>query len=90
MFGQTTKTYSVPKTTSFSTTKSDSVNQNDEGFASETYGIKSGDKVEHNRFGYGTVESVEGNEGDMRAVIDFEEHGKKTLLLRFAKLRVMQ
>ena len=41
--------------------------------------------VEHVRFGYGKVVSIEGREADKKALIDFRGVGQKHLLLRFAK-----
>jgi len=47
-------------------------------------------RVEHDRFGYGTVHSLDGDFLNMRAVVDFDEGGRKTLLLKFAKLRIAE
>jgi DNA helicase-2/ATP-dependent DNA helicase PcrA len=47
-------------------------------------------RVEHDRFGYGTVFSLEGDFLNMRAVVDFDHGGRKTLLLKFAKLRIAE
>lgn len=51
--------------------------------------LKVGDKVEHNRFGIGTVQHVEGTAADRRAVILFQGVGEKTILLRFSHLKVL-
>ena len=49
--------------------------------------LKAGDKVAHERFGTGTVISVEGSGNGAKAQIDFEKGvGIKKLLLKFAKL----
>ena len=45
-------------------------------------------RVEHERFGYGSIFSLEGDVLNMRAVVDFDSGGRKTLLLKFAKLRI--
>lgn len=45
-----------------------------------------GDRVMHDRFGAGTVESLDGTGMNERARIAFDNAGEKTLLLRFAKL----
>lgn len=50
--------------------------------------LKVGSRVQHNRFGYGTILSLSGAPGDRKAVIDFEQFGQKTLLLKYAKLRL--
>ena len=47
-----------------------------------------GMRVEHDRFGYGKVVSIEGNGSDKKALIDFSGVGQKHLLLRFAKLKI--
>lgn len=45
-----------------------------------------GDNVEHNRFGFGVIESMEPFNGDIKATVNFVMHGSKTLLMKFAKL----
>jgi DNA helicase-2/ATP-dependent DNA helicase PcrA len=55
----------------------------------DTSSIQEGVKVNHSRFGKGVVCSVEGSGGDAKALIDFENGGKKNLLLRFAKLDIL-
>ncbi len=49
-----------------------------------------GDKVEHNRFGYGEVILIEGEGGQKRASINFDDFGAKVLVLSFAKLRIIK
>lgn len=49
-----------------------------------------GQKIEHDRFGFGEVVFTEGENQDMRATINFENWGKKVLLLKFAKLRLVE
>jgi DNA helicase-2/ATP-dependent DNA helicase PcrA len=46
-----------------------------------------GDQVEHERFGFGTIISIEGQPPNKTALVEFKKDGKKKLLLRFAKLR---
>jgi DNA helicase-2/ATP-dependent DNA helicase PcrA len=60
--------------------------------ASDTSGLKQGDKVEHPKFGYGTVTKMDINGNDRKATIKFDAkgQGEKTLLLSFAKLRIME
>ncbi|MHB0913207.1 MAG: ATP-dependent helicase [Armatimonadota bacterium] len=45
-----------------------------------------GDCVKHRVFGLGVVESLEPSGGDVQVVVDFEEVGKKRLMLSFAGL----
>jgi DNA helicase-2/ATP-dependent DNA helicase PcrA len=61
------------------------------GFApSDTSNLQVGMEVEHERFGFGKVISLEGNKPDIKATIFFKEIGQKQLLLKFAKLRIIQ
>jgi DNA helicase-2/ATP-dependent DNA helicase PcrA len=48
-----------------------------------------GQKIQHQRFGYGLVESIEGNGDQAKAVVNFENLGPKTLVLKFAKMRII-
>lgn len=60
------------------------------GFApSDTSGLQVGMEVEHERFGFGKVINLEGNKPDIKATIFFKELGQKQLLLKFAKLRIV-
>ena len=56
---------------------------------SDTTNLQVGMEVEHERFGYGKVISLEGKKPDVKATIFFKEIGQKQLLLKFAKLRIM-
>jgi len=61
------------------------------GFApSDTSNLQVGMQVEHERFGFGKVINLEGNKPDIKATIFFKELGQKQLLLKFAKLRIVQ
>lgn len=51
--------------------------------------LSPGTKVEHQRFGIGTVIKVEGTGENEKATIDFENSGRKQLLLKFARLSVI-
>ncbi|MES2278209.1 MAG: UvrD-helicase domain-containing protein [Bacteroidota bacterium] len=60
------------------------------GFApSDTSKLQTGMEVEHERFGFGKVLQLEGNKPDIKATIFFKEIGQKQLLLKFAKLRIV-
>ncbi len=48
--------------------------------------FSAGDSVSHERFGNGIIVSIEGEPPNTTATVDFNVHGKKKLLLRFAKL----
>ena len=45
------------------------------------------ERVEHPKFGAGTVERIEALATDHKVVVNFDEYGSKTLLAKFAKLR---
>lgn len=51
--------------------------------------FKVGMRVEHNKFGKGTIESMEGKVPDIKAVINFDALGKKLLILKYAKIRIL-
>ena len=55
---------------------------------SDTGQIKVGTRVEHPRFGIGEVTAIEGEVSSAKATVSFPI-GKKQLLLKFAKLRVL-
>lgn len=48
--------------------------------------LAEGDRVKHERFGSGTIISIEGEAPNSTATVEFEKEGRKKLLLRFAKL----
>jgi DNA helicase-2/ATP-dependent DNA helicase PcrA len=52
--------------------------------------LKVGCNVEHDRFGKGKVTKLEGSGADKKATIFFPRHGAKTVLLRFANLRLLE
>ncbi|MFY0651603.1 MAG: exodeoxyribonuclease V subunit gamma [Cyclobacteriaceae bacterium] len=56
---------------------------------SDTTDLAEGMKVEHPKFGFGTVTKMEVQGANRKAHISFEKAGEKTLLLSFAKLRVL-
>jgi DNA helicase-2/ATP-dependent DNA helicase PcrA len=56
---------------------------------SDTSNLQAGQRVEHAKFGFGKVATLEKQNGTVKAIIQFEEVGEKTLLLSFAKLRVL-
>lgn len=52
--------------------------------------IQSGMVVEHQRFGKGKVQQVEGTFPNLKATVFFPNAGQKQLLLKFAKLKIVQ
>lgn len=51
--------------------------------------LQVGNIIEHERFGRGEVTSIELNGNDRRAFVEFESAGKKQLLLKFAKFKII-
>ena len=51
--------------------------------------LKAGQKIEHNRFGYGKILEITGNTSDLKAKIIFDDYGEKTLILKYAKIRTV-
>jgi DNA helicase-2/ATP-dependent DNA helicase PcrA len=56
---------------------------------SDTSALKEGMKVEHPKFGFGTVLQMDVSGADRKAKINFTDIGEKTLLLSFAKIRIV-
>jgi len=61
----------------------------DKNFNAAEANLNVGTLVEHMRFGKGKIIKIEGSGADTKAEIDFENGGLKKLLLRFAKLNVL-
>ena len=55
---------------------------------SDTSNLAEGMKVEHPKFGFGTVKQMDVQGSQRKARVEFEEVGEKTLLLAFAKLKI--
>lgn len=51
--------------------------------------LKAGQRVEHNRFGFGRILEITGTAADLKAKIVFDDHGEKILILKYAKIRVV-
>ena len=56
---------------------------------SNTNALQEGQLVEHPKFGFGKVQKIETEGLNKKASIHFEHFGEKTLLLSFAKLRII-
>ena len=63
-------------------------NPQSSSLATQIQQLDEGMTVEHDRFGYGRIVSIEGKGSDKKALIDFKGVGHKHLLLRFAKLKI--
>ena len=61
------------------------------GFAaSDTSVLQEGNKVEHQKFGFGIVAKLEGAAHNPIATINFEGNGEKKIMLNYAKLRIVE
>ena len=61
------------------------------GFAPDAAGaFQNGMEVEHEKFGFGKIVSLEGTLPDVKATVFFQGLGNKQLLLKFAKLRIVK
>ena len=56
---------------------------------SDTSDLQEGQKVEHQKFGFGIVKKMEGSAHNPVATIDFENNGEKKIMLNYAKLRIV-
>lgn len=51
--------------------------------------LSEGMRIAHERFGVGEVVRLEGSGPNQKAVVQFDRHGEKKLLLKFAKLKAL-
>ena len=58
--------------------------------ASDTSALQVGQKVEHQKFGFGEVISMEGSAHNPIATVKFQFNGEKKIMLNFAKLRIVE
>jgi DNA helicase II / ATP-dependent DNA helicase PcrA len=56
---------------------------------SDTSGLQAGQKVEHQKFGFGEVMKMEGAAHNPIATVKFEHNGEKKIMLNYAKLRIV-
>jgi DNA helicase-2/ATP-dependent DNA helicase PcrA len=58
--------------------------------ASDTSELRAGQKVEHQKFGFGEVLKMEGAAHNPIATIKFDLNGEKKIMLNYAKLRIVE
>lgn len=58
--------------------------------ASDTSNLQVGQKVEHQKFGFGEVIKMEGAAHNPIATVKFEQNGEKKIMLNYAKLRILE
>ena len=51
--------------------------------------LRAGQRIEHNRFGFGKILEISGTPADLKAKIAFDDHGEKILILKYAKIRAI-
>ena len=51
--------------------------------------LRAGQRIEHNRFGFGEILEISGALTDLKAKIRFDDHGEKILILKYAKIRTI-
>lgn len=57
--------------------------------ASDTTNLQVGQKIEHQKFGFGEVVKMEGSAHNPVATVKFELNGEKKIMLNYAKLRIV-
>ena len=57
---------------------------------SDTSNLQAGQKVEHQKFGFGEVIKMEGAVHNPVATVRFENNGEKKIMLNYAKLRIVE
>jgi DNA helicase II / ATP-dependent DNA helicase PcrA len=57
---------------------------------SDTSSLAVGDKVEHQKFGFGEVVKMEGSAHNPIATVNFKSGGEKKIMLNYAKLRIIK
>lgn len=57
---------------------------------SDTSNLQPGQKVEHQKFGFGEVLKMEGAAHNPIATVKFEHNGEKKIMLNYAKLRILE
>ena len=59
-------------------------------YQNSTTNYQPGMMVEHERFGRGVIDDIEGTAPNTKVTVTFEHSGKKQLLLKFAKLKILR
>ena len=72
-----------------STTSTAETNSEISGNSSSFGNLTTGSKILHERFGEGEIISLEGRGSDAKATVEFKNAGRKMLLLKFAKFKIL-
>jgi DNA helicase-2/ATP-dependent DNA helicase PcrA len=57
---------------------------------SDTSNLQAGQRIEHQKFGFGEVIKMEGAAHNPVATVKFEHNGEKKIMLNYAKLRIVE
>lgn len=57
---------------------------------SDISNLQAGNKIEHQKFGFGVVTKLEGSAHNPVATIKFEHNGEKKIMLNYARLRIVE
>ena len=79
----------MPLRTTSRSTPPKGITPSEDFLASDTSGLKEGMRVEHPKFGEGSVIQMQVEGANRKAKVSFDHFGEKTLLLSFAKLRII-
>lgn len=52
--------------------------------------LRPGMKIEHSRFGFGTINNIEASGADTKITVDFGNVGTKSLILKFARFKILK
>jgi DNA helicase II / ATP-dependent DNA helicase PcrA len=84
---QGTPSYLAPKATQSKVTEH---KPSPDFVPSDTSHLEAGQKVEHQKFGFGEVMKVEGSAHNPVATVKFEHNGEKKIMLNYARLRIVE
>ncbi len=73
--------------TSTSNVRTTTANHTESVESNLIYNVSVGDLILHDRFGKGKITAIYGDDAQCKAEVDFDELGKKQLLLKFAKFK---
>lgn len=83
---QGTPSYLAPKATQYKVVEH---TPSPDFIPSDTSNLEAGQKVEHQKFGFGEVIKIEGSAHNPVATVKFEVNGEKKIMLNYAKLRIV-
>jgi DNA helicase-2/ATP-dependent DNA helicase PcrA len=83
------KTY-TPQPPPGSFTKLSKASNTSAQLSGEMKGLRPGMRVSHEKFNAGKVIKVEGQGDNLMATIFFDQHGEKKIMLKFARLHILE